>query len=236
MNLSSLLRTSIILIAAQSAAALSAEPFSLPDLPYAYDALEPQIDEMTMIIHHQRHHGAQVRGLNAAVAQFPELATLSLEQILRSVSRFNDFVRNNAGGHFNHTLFWQILAPAGTGGQPSAELLAAINRDFGSFQNFQSQLTKAANSQFGSGWAWLILLPDGNLAVTSTPNQDNPLMDIVQPNGVPILGIDVWEHAYYLSYQNRRGAYVSKWWDIINWHEVSRLFQQLTPQPADAAR
>lgn len=203
-------------------------PFKLEDLPYAYDALEPYIDEMTMILHHQRHHGAQVRGLNAAVADFPELADMTIEAIMASVSRFNASVRNNGGGHFNHDLFWRIMAPEGQGGEPSPELMAAIKRDFGSFEKMQQDFTNAANRQFGSGWAWLIVKADGTLAVTSTPNQDNPLMDVVSPRGQPILALDVWEHAYYLSYQNRRGAYVLQWWNIVNWHEVSRLYKEFT--------
>lgn len=199
-------------------------PFKLTGMPYSYDALEPYVDQLTMEIHHKRHHGGQVAGLNNAISDFPELASMSIEEVMKNVSRFNTSVRNNGGGHFNHDLFWKVMAPAGKRGEPSAELASAIDAGFGSMDAMQEAFSSAAAGQFGSGWAWLIVQEDGTLAVTSTPGQDNPLMDIVEKRGTPILGIDVWEHAYYLAYQNRRGAYISQWWNTVNWNKVSELF------------
>lgn len=208
------------------AAVAVAQPFTLDPLPYPSDALEPYIDKMTMEIHHALHHGGQVNGLNAQVQNFPQLAEMSIEEIMAQVSTFNTAVRNNGGGHYNHDLFWKVMAPPGTGGEPSAALAAAIDRDFGSMANMQSAFNRAGATRFGSGWAWLIVTADKKLAVTSTPNQDNPLMDVVEERGTPILGLDVWEHAYYLSYQNRRGAYLNFWWNVVNWNEVSRRFDE----------
>ena len=202
--------------------AVAQTPFSLPPLPYPADALEPWIDTETMNIHHGRHHKAYVDNLNAQVASFPELAGMSLEDIQAGISKFSAAVRNNGGGHYNHALFWQVMAPAGKGGEPSASLAAAIERRFGSLDAMKAEMNRAAAGQFGSGWAWLIVGSDGELAVTATANQDNPLMDVVAVRGTPILGVDVWEHAYYLKYQNRRGAYLDAWWSIVNWQEVSR--------------
>ncbi len=188
-----------------SSAALAEEPaFTLPPLPYAANALEPYLDQMTMEIHHGKHHQAYVSNLNAQVKDHPQLSGLTLEQIMGRISTFNAAVRNNGGGHYNHGLFWTLMAPAGTGGRPSRALLAAVQRDLGSWEGMQEQFERAALGRFGSGWAWLILTPEKKLAVTSTPNQDNPLMDIAEQRGTPILAVDVWEHAYYLSYQNRR--------------------------------
>lgn len=204
----------------------TAGPFELAPLPYDSSALEPYIDQQTMEIHHGRHHRAYVANLNAQVENYPELRDMSLEEIMPMISRFNMAVRDNAGGHYNHKLFWDVMAPAGHGGEPSAELLAAIERDFGSLQAMQALVNRAAATRFGSGWAWLIVTAEGKLAVTSTPNQDNPLMDIVPDQGVPILGIDVWEHAYYLAYQNRRGAYLDFWWNVVNWDSVSRRYAE----------
>lgn len=200
-------------------------PFALTEMPYDYADLEPQIDQLTMEIHHKRHHGGQVAGLNNAVDDFPELAEMSIEDVMRNVSRFNTSVRNNGGGHYNHDLFWKIMAPAGQRGEVSAPLQEALDRDFGGLDQMKEAFSEAANGQFGSGWAWLILDDDGRLKVVGTPNQDNPLMDLAPVRGTPILGIDVWEHSYYLAYQNRRAAFVRNWWNTVNWDEVSRRFE-----------
>lgn len=202
----------------------SAQSFSLAPLPYAHDALAPVIDEQTMRIHHGRHHQAYVDNLNKAVAASPALAGLSLEALLAEVSKAGDAVRNNGGGHWNHTFFWQSMTRPGQGGSPSPDLLAAINRDFGSLDQFKAAFRAAGLTRFGSGWAWLIVTPDGKLKVSSTPNQDNPLMDIVADRGQPILGNDVWEHAYYLQYQNRRGDYLDAWWQLVDWTVISRRY------------
>lgn len=202
----------------------SAIVHTLPDLAYAYDALEGAIDAATMEIHYARHHAGYVRNLNAALAQHPDLAALSIEDLLANASDLPAAIRNNGGGHYNHSLFWQIMAPAGTGGAPSDELRARIETDFGSMEAFKTAFNTAAASQFGSGWAWLIWTDDG-LKVTATPNQDNPLMDVAPVHGMPILAVDVWEHAYYLRYQNQRGDYLSAWWSVVNWNEVNRRFK-----------
>lgn len=199
--------------------------FSLPPLPYPANALEPAIDATTMTIHHDRHHGAYVANLNGQIGANPALATLSLDELQGQIASFPVAVRNNGGGHWNHSQFWAVMAPAGRGGAPSKELLAAINRSFGSLEAMQSQFNKAAAGRFGSGWAWLIRKPDGSLAITSTANQDNPLMDLPGiERGTPLLGLDVWEHAYYLKYQNRRPDYIQAWWPLVNWKEVNRRF------------
>ncbi|HDR88405.1 MAG TPA: superoxide dismutase [Bacteroidetes bacterium] len=198
--------------------------FKLPDLPYDYDALEPYIDIRTMEIHHTKHHGAYTSKLNDAIQGTPA-ESLSIEEIMASMSEYPVAVRNNGGGYFNHNLFWTILSPDG-GGVPEGELLDAINRKFGSFGNFKSEFSQAAANRFGSGWAWLIRKEDGSLAVTSTPNQDNPLMDFVEVKGIPLLGLDVWEHAYYLKYQNRRPDYIEAFWNLVNWDEVARRFSK----------
>ena len=199
--------------------------FTLPPLPYAPDALEPAIDATTMTIHHDRHHGAYVANLNGQIKGNPELSKLSLDALQGQISRFPVAVRNNGGGHWNHSQFWAVMAPAGEGGAPSAELLAAIETNFGSLQAMQTQFSQAAAARFGSGWAWLIRTPDGRLAITSTANQDNPLMDLPEiEHGTPLIGLDVWEHAYYLNYQNRRPDYISAWWDLLNWNEVNRRY------------
>jgi len=199
--------------------------FNLPPLPYASDALEPAIDARTMTIHHDRHHGAYVANLNALIASNPPLASLSLDALQGQISRFPVAVRNNGGGHWNHSQFWTVMAPAGQGGSPSPELLAAINSSFGSLDAMQQQFNQAAAARFGSGWAWLIRRADGGLAISSTANQDNPLMDLpgIEP-GTPLFGLDVWEHAYYLNYQNRRPEYITAWWSLLNWQEVNRRF------------
>jgi Fe-Mn family superoxide dismutase len=196
--------------------------FELPKLNYAYNALEPHIDARTMEIHHTKHHQAYVTNLNNAIAG-TELEKMPLEEILKNVSKHSMAVRNNGGGHWNHTMFWEIMKPNG-GGEPTGDLAAAINAAFGSFANFKDEFNKAAATRFGSGWAWLIV-HDGKLVVSSTPNQDNPLMDIAEVKGMPILGLDVWEHAYYLHYQNRRPDYIAAFWNVINWAEVEKRFK-----------
>lgn len=197
--------------------------FSLPDLPYAFDALEPHVDARTMEIHHGKHHAAYVNNLNAAV-QGTDLENESLEALLAKVGTLSPAIRNNGGGHWNHTMFWEIMSPNG-GGAPTGDLAAAIDGAFGSFDEFKKQFAQAAATRFGSGWAWLCVGADGNLFISSTPNQDNPLMDIAEKKGRPVLGLDVWEHAYYLHYQNRRPDYVTAWWNVVNWAEVARRFK-----------
>jgi Fe-Mn family superoxide dismutase len=219
-----LFRSLLLALAIGPAAAVAAEtPFELPALPYAADALEPAIDARTMTIHHRNHHGAQVDNLNRLVAADPALAGLSLEAILAEVSKHPPAVRNNAGGHYNHSLFWTVMAPKGTGGVPSPALAARIEADFGSLDAMKQQFATAAAQRFGSGWAWLVVR-DGKLVVGSTPNQDNPLMEVAEVRGTPILGLDVWEHAYYLQYQYRRGDYIAGWWEVVDWNAVSRRF------------
>ncbi len=198
--------------------------FELEALPYASDALEPHIDKDTMEIHHDRHHQAYVDNLNKAIAG-TDAESLSLEDINKNISKYPAAVRNNGGGHFNHKLFWSILGP-NTGGEPTGELADAINSTFGSFAELKTQLQNAGATRFGSGWAWLVVKADGQLAVTSTPNQDNPLMDVAEVQGTPILGIDVWEHAYYLKYQNKRPAYLDAVFNVINWDAVAQRFQE----------
>ncbi|MGP1450160.1 MAG: superoxide dismutase [Wolinella sp.] len=205
-----------------------ANPFTLPALPYAHDALEPVIDKATMEIHHGKHHNAYVTNLNKQVEAYPELAKMSLEAIMAKVSSYNMAVRNNGGGHYNHALFWTLMAPEGKGGTPSSALTKAIDRDFGSLDKMKEAFSKAGATRFGSGWAWLIVTADKRLVVTSTPNQDNPLMDIAEVKGMPILALDVWEHAYYLKYQNKRGDYLKEWWRVVNWNEVNKLFDAAT--------
>jgi superoxide dismutase, Fe-Mn family len=195
--------------------------FHLPALPYAHDALEPYIDKQTMEIHHGKHHQAYVDNLNKAVAG-TENESKSLEDLLRNISNLTPAIRNNGGGHWNHTFFWDTLAPH-AGGQPNGALGEAINSTFGSFDALKEKVNTAGTTRFGSGWAWLIL-KDGKLEVSSTPNQDNPLMDVAEVKGIPLLGIDVWEHAYYLKYQNRRPEYLTNIWNVINWAKVSERF------------
>jgi Fe-Mn family superoxide dismutase len=214
-----------VLLVALAQAAPAWAQFSLPPLPYAPEALEPAIDATTMAIHHDRHHGAYVANLNGQIKANPKLANLSLDALQGQISQFPAAVRNNGGGHWNHSQFWAVLAPPGQGGAPSEALLAAINASFGSLEAMQTQFSQAAAARFGSGWAWLIRKADGALAITSTANQDNPLMDLPElERGTPLLGLDVWEHAYYLHYQNRRPDYISAWWSVVNWEEVNRRF------------
>jgi Fe-Mn family superoxide dismutase len=195
--------------------------FTLPALPYAFNALEPHIDARTMEIHHGKHHNTYVTNLNNALAGKPE-ENSSIEDICKNISKFPVAVRNNGGGHYNHTFFWTILGP--DGGKPSGALADAINAAFGSFDEFKTKFGAAAAGRFGSGWAWLIVDGAGKLQITSTPNQDNPLMDVAEVQGKPILGLDVWEHAYYLNYQNRRPDYVNAFWNVVNWSEVAKRF------------
>ncbi|MBN1413463.1 MAG: superoxide dismutase [Bacteroidales bacterium] len=196
--------------------------FELPTLAYDYAALEPHIDARTMEIHHTRHHGAYTTNLNNALAG-SEWENKKIEEILAEISKLSLAVRNNGGGYYNHNLFWEIMSPSG-GGQPRGDLADAINNSFGSFEKFKELFSSAAMTRFGSGWAWL-MKNGGKLSVTSTPNQDNPLMDVSEVKGYPILGLDVWEHAYYLKYQNRRNEYVAAFWNVINWEEVNRRFK-----------
>ncbi|WP_439473999.1 superoxide dismutase [Algoriphagus formosus] len=195
--------------------------FELPSLPYAFNALEPHIDARTMEIHHGKHHNGYVNNLNNAVAG-TDLEGKSLEELMK-VAGSNTAVRNNGGGHYNHSLFWSILSPSG-GGNPTGELAGAIDAKFVNFDEFKDLFSKAAATRFGSGWAWLIVTATGDLEIVSTANQDNPLMDVVEIKGTPILGLDVWEHAYYLNYQNRRPDYISAFWNVINWEEVNKRY------------
>ena len=195
--------------------------FTLPALPYAHDALEPYIDTTTMQIHHGKHHQAYVDNLNKAIAGTPN-ENKSLEELVKVAGTISPAVRNNGGGHWNHSFFWEILGPK-SGGAPTGNLSDAINSAFGSFDSFKEKFSAAGATRFGSGWAWLIV-KDGKLEVSSTPNQDNPLMDVAEVKGKPILGVDVWEHAYYLKYQNRRPEYLTNIWNVINWNKVSEHF------------
>lgn len=196
--------------------------FELPQLPYAYDALEPYIDKETMQIHHTKHHQAYVNNLNNAL-EGKEGEGLSLLDLMSTISKYPAAVRNNGGGHYNHDLFWKIMKPGGS--ELNGKLLDAINGTFGNLDELKKQFNQAAVTRFGSGWAWLVV-SGGKLLVTSTPNQDNPLMDIAEIKGTPILGLDVWEHAYYLKYQNRRPEYADNWWNVVNWEEVSARFEK----------
>lgn len=197
--------------------------FQLPDLPYAHDALEPHIDTRTMQIHYGKHHNGYTNKLNAAL-EGTELAGKSIEDILASAGSAGAGVRNNGGGFYNHSLFWSVMSPDGGGAPEEGRFLNKINKCFGSLDAFKEEFAKAAGTRFGSGWAWLCVADDDSLFVTSTPNQDNPLMDVAEKKGIPILGLDVWEHAYYLNYQNRRPDYVGAFWNVVNWKEVSRRY------------
>ncbi|WP_018753444.1 superoxide dismutase [Paenibacillus sanguinis] len=197
----------------------------LPALPYPANALEPHIDEQTMNIHHDRHHNTYVTNLNAALEKSPELQSKSVEELVSDLNAIPESirtaVRNNGGGHANHSLFWKVIGPQG-GGAPTGAVAKAIDSDLGGFDKFKEEFTKAATTRFGSGWAWLVVGKDGKLAVTSTPNQDNPLSEGL----TPILGLDVWEHAYYLKYQNKRPDYIAAFWNVVNWDEVNRLYEE----------
>ena len=197
----------------------------LPALPYDYTALEPTIDDKTMHLHHDMHHAAYVKNLNAALEKYPNLQSKSAEDLIRDLNAVPEdirgAVRNNGGGHVNHTMFWQIMKPNG-GGEPTGDLASAIQQAFGSFDQFKAAFNDAGLKRFGSGWAWLVLNPNGQLQVISTANQDSPMMDGLYP----VMGNDVWEHAYYLKYQNRRGDYLNAWWNVVNWDEIARRYQQ----------
>lgn len=198
---------------------LPADAFTLPELPYKYTDLEPNIDAMTMEIHYSRHHQGYVNNLNKAVSENSSAAGKSLESLVKNISKYNTAIRNNGGGHWNHSFFWKILSPKTT--TPSDKLQSMIVRDFGSLDKMQTEFNAAAGSRFGSGWAWVIL-QNGKLKICSTPNQDNPLMDIAEQKGTPVLGIDVWEHAYYLKFQNKRADYVKAFWNLVNWEQVEK--------------
>jgi Fe-Mn family superoxide dismutase len=208
-------------------------PFSITEyqqqaLPYAYNALEPFIDTMTMEIHYTKHAAAYAKNLaDACVAEKVDIANTSLTDLIKNISKYSLKMRNNAGGHYNHELFWQLMKPAPST-TPSGSVADAIQKQFGSFANFQTAFADAAKARFGSGWAWLIVKTDGSLAVCSTPNQDNPLMDIAETKGFPVLGIDVWEHAYYLKYQNKRPDYINNWWNLVNWELVQKRYTAAT--------
>jgi Fe-Mn family superoxide dismutase len=197
-------------------------PFELPPLPYANNALEPHIDALTMEIHHDRHHGAYVTNLNNAIAADAALAGKSLEELMADAGKYAPAIRNNGGGHYNHSLFWKLLKPNG-GGNPTGPLAEAIDSAFSSFDKLKEEFAKAGMGRFGSGWAWL-LVSGGKLVISSTPNQDNPLMELAEVKGSPVLAIDVWEHAYYLKYQNKRADYINAFWNLVNWDEANRLF------------
>lgn len=197
--------------------------FELPQLPYSYDALEPYIDKMTMEIHHSKHHNAYVTNLNKAL-EGTENEGKSLEEMFKTISKLPAAVRNNGGGHWNHSLFWTLMKQNG-GGKPTGKISDAINSAFGSFDEFKTKFSTAGATRFGSGWAWL-LVQDGKLVVSSTPNQDNPLMDVTEVKGTPVLALDVWEHAYYLKYQNKRPDYIENWWNVVNWDKVNELFSK----------
>jgi superoxide dismutase, Fe-Mn family len=199
--------------------------YELPPLPYAYNALEPYIDEETMHLHHDKHHQAYVNNLNAAIANSPELANMDAEELMRRINEVPEGIRtavvNNGGGHANHSMFWRIMAP-NAGGPPTGPIADAINQAFGNFESFKQQFNDAGAKRFGSGWAWLVMNPNGQLEIMSTPNQNSPLME----GYYPIMGNDVWEHAYYLKYQNRRPEYLNAWWNVVNWDEVNKRYQQ----------
>lgn len=213
----------VLILAVNPALGDSGEELNFPELPYDYDALEPHIDARTMEIHYSRHHRGYFDKLLDAV-EGTDLEGQSIEQILSEADRFPDAVRNNAGGHYNHSLFWTVISPDG-GGRPDGPLAEAIKEEFGSVAEFRDEFENAALSRFGSGWAWLCVDQNGDLFVTSTPNQDNPIMDVAENQGTPILGIDLWEHAYYLNYQNERGQYVDAFWEIVDWDEVAERYK-----------
>ncbi|MBG9377736.1 superoxide dismutase [Panacibacter sp. DH6] len=203
-------------------------PYTQQPLPYAYNALEPVIDAMTMEIHYSKHAATYAKNLaEAAAAEKVDTGSVKLEQLLGSVSKYSAKMRNNAGGHYNHELFWKCMRAPQEGAKPAGKLVSAIEKDFSSFDAFKTQFTDAGKNRFGSGWAWLIATPGKKLVVASTPNQDNPLMDVAEVKGIPLLGLDVWEHAYYLKYQNRRPDYINAWWNVVNWDYIQSRFDAL---------
>lgn len=200
--------------------------FKLPALPYDYDALQPHIDKRTMKIHHEKHHAGYTNKLNAAV-EGTDLEKKSIEEILKNVSKHSNAVRNNGGGFYNHSLFWKVMSPEGGGApKPNSKLGKVMTKAFGDYDSFKAKFAAAAGTRFGSGWAWLCVRKSGTLFITSTPNQDNPLMDVADKKGTPILGLDVWEHAYYLKYQNKRPDYVQAFFNVINWTEVAKMYNK----------
>ena len=207
---------------------LQTSEYAQQPLPYAYSALEPHIDAMTMEIHYTKHAATYAKNLaDACVAEKLDMSNTSLVTLLNSISKYSPKMRNNAGGHYNHELFWQLMKPAPST-NPSGPLADAVNKTFGSFTEFQKAFGEAAKARFGSGWAWLLVKKDGSLAISSTPNQDNPLMDVAEVQGTPLLGLDVWEHAYYLKYQNKRPDYINAWWNLVNWEYVQKRFTEAT--------
>lgn len=220
------LKTTLLVIAGSVMSVSAWAEFKQAPLPYATNALQPAIDQQTMELHYGKHHKAYVDNLNAQIKTYPELDKMDPVQLQKQISKYNTAVRNNGGGHFNHTFFWESLAPANKTGQPSAALTKQINQDFGSMDAFKQKFNEAATGRFGSGWAWLIVTSEGKLAITSTPNQDNPLMDLAETKGQPLLGLDVWEHAYYLKYQNRRADYIKAFWSVVNWNKVNERYMQ----------
>lgn len=220
------LKTTLLVIAGSVMSVSAWAEFKQAPLPYATNALQPAVDQQTMELHYGKHHKAYVDNLNAQIKTYPELDKMDPVQLQKQISKYNTAVRNNGGGHFNHTFFWESLAPANKTGQPSAALTKQITQDFGSMDAFKQKFNEAATGRFGSGWAWLIVTPEGKLAITSTPNQDNPLMDLAETKGQPLLGLDVWEHAYYLKYQNRRADYIKAFWSVVNWNKVNERYMQ----------
>ncbi|MBO3671797.1 superoxide dismutase [Acinetobacter soli] len=220
------LKTTLLVIAGSIMSVSAWAEFKQAPLPYATNALQPAIDQQTMELHYGKHHKAYVDNLNAQIKTYPQLDKMDPVQLQKQISKYNTAVRNNGGGHFNHTFFWESLAPANKTGQPSAALTKQITQDFGSMDAFKQKFNEAATGRFGSGWAWLIVTPEGKLAITSTPNQDNPLMDLAETKGQPLLGLDVWEHAYYLKYQNRRADYIKAFWSVVNWNKVNERYMQ----------
>lgn len=220
------LKTTLLVIVGSVMSVSAWAEFKQAPLPYATNALQPAIDQQTMELHYGKHHKAYVDNLNAQIKTYPELDKMDPVQLQKQISKYNTAVRNNGGGHFNHTFFWESLAPANKTGQPSAALTKQITQDFGSMDAFKQKFNEAATGRFGSGWAWLIVSPEGKLAITSTPNQDNPLMDLAETKGQPLLGLDVWEHAYYLKYQNRRADYIKAFWSVVNWNKVNERYMQ----------
>jgi Fe-Mn family superoxide dismutase len=216
-----LLLSGLVLIGAE----VRPDTFMLNELPYSYNALAPFIDAETLEIHYDRHHRGYVYNLNQEVNDYPQLTSMTLEQIMERVSKFNTAVRTAAGGHYNHRLLWQLMAPPESAGRPSPALQRALTEKFGSLADLQKAFAEAAGTHFGSGWVWLIINPSGELQVTATPDHDNPLMDDVPERGAPILALDLWEHAYYLQYGTKRADYLAAWWNVVNWNEVNRLYE-----------
>ncbi|WP_280136885.1 superoxide dismutase [Devosia chinhatensis] len=215
-----------VLALSMPAMAQESAAFSLPELGYDYDALEPVIDAQTMELHHSKHHQSFVDNLNNAVEDGTIPADANVEDLVASASEYPTGIRNSAGGHWNHTFFWQIIGPVEEAGEPSDDFAAAIDAVYGSMDEFKAAFEEAGAGRFGSGWVWLVVTDAGELEITTTPNQDNPLMDLAEVQGTPVLGNDVWEHAYYLTYNNRRAEYLSNWWDVVNWDEVSDRYAQ----------